>query len=233
MDDELGLEDLPESIQLIIILIFFGIIIWGIKDIEPFKSTIQSIIDTVVFIGKIILATVIIGIICYIIYKIYVWRKNLKIEKEMELKGYDKYIDARGHAVWGPPEEAEKHNYFTEIVRAIEEFRSPKKYEKEVRYQDTLFAWLKSRFPDTKMEVQRGSSRPDIVIGDVAIELKGPTNHRDLDSIPSKLMRYPQHFERVIVVLFDVNVNPRYYKEWYTGLSKKHPEVVVIRNDDH
>ncbi len=66
----------------------------------------------------------------------------------------------------------------------------------------------------------------------VAIEIiKGPTGRRKLNDVSNKLIRYPEHFKHIIVVLFDVNVNERYYKEWYSGLTKKFPEVIVIRKN--
>lgn len=80
------------------------------------------------------------------------------------------------------------------------------------------------------MEKQRGSSRPDIVIGGIAIEVKGPTRDKDLKTIADKCMRYSQYYKQgLIVVLFDTDVNPYMYKEWFEGLKKTHPQVVVIK----
>ncbi len=93
----------------------------------------------------------------------------------------------------------------------------------------TLFVYLKERFPEAKIEVKRGSSRPDIVIGDVAIEVKGPTTSEDLKIIADKLLRYPKHFEDVIVVLFDLRVNERRYQEWLEGIRIRFPEVEIIK----
>lgn len=119
---------------------------------------------------------------------------------------------------------------FLELEKAIREFSPLRRYYQEILYQDSLASWLKSKYPDTAIEIQRGSSRPDIVVNNIAIEIKGPTSQRDLDSIPSKCMRYSQHFnQRVIVVLFDVQVGQRYYQEWEKGLKKTYPEAIVIR----
>ncbi len=116
-----------------------------------------------------------------------------------------------------------------EIHQAIEEFEPPRRYENEELYHHTLFVYLKERFPDAKIEVKRGSSRPDIVIGDIAIEVKGPTTSEDLKTIADKLLRYPKHFEDVIVVLFDVRVNKRRYEEWLEGIRMRFPEVEIIK----
>ena len=123
-------------------------------------------------------------------------------------------------------------NILTELEKYIREFKPFRRYYKEIFYQDNLASWLRSKFRDTEIEIQRGSSRPDIVVNNVAIEIKGPTSQRDLDSIPSKCMRYSQHFDnRIIVVLFDVQVGQRYFEEWEKGLRETYPDVVVIRKN--
>lgn len=82
------------------------------------------------------------------------------------------------------------------------------------------------------MEVQRGSSRPDIVVKDIAVEVKGPTSSGDLRSLSDKCMRYTQHFEdKIIAVLFDVRASDRLYKETREGFENKFPEAIVIRKD--
>ena len=159
-----------------------------------------------------------------------------RFEEEMKAKGYVKYQTIGGEWIWGPPEEAEKYNYFAQVVQAIEEFWPPKRYENEEGYHHTLFAWLKSRFPRTRMEYQVGASRPDIIVEvdentTIAIEVKGPTGSQELQTIADKAMRYMHYFNHLIVVLFDVRVNPVRYQEWYEGLRKTFPDVVVIRKD--
>ena len=78
------------------------------------------------------------------------------------------------------------------------------------------------------MQIQRGSSRPDIVVNNIAIEIKGPTSQRDLNSIQSKCMRYSQHFNnKIIIVLFNVQLNQRYYEEWKKGTRKTYPDAII------
>jgi hypothetical protein len=89
---------------------------------------------------------------------------------------------------------------------------------------------LSKTFPSARIEEQRGSSRPDIVIDNIAIEIKGPTKSQDLKTIADKCMRYGEHFpDGIIIVLFEVKVNDRYYKEWLEGIKKYFPQVEVIR----
>jgi hypothetical protein len=77
------------------------------------------------------------------------------------------------------------------------------------------------------MEDQRGSSRPDISIGNIAIEVKGPTYRKDLETIANKLLKYPLHFEEnMIIVLFDIQFGN--YDEWIQAVKRKHPNTVLI-----
>jgi len=115
-----------------------------------------------------------------------------------------------------------------EIVELIEHFKPAKKFENEYLYQITLYTYLKQSFPKAKLEEQRGSSRPDIVIDDIAIEIKGPTTTEDLVTIADKLLRYSQNFREIIVVLFDVKVSRSRFFEWLEGIKSKFPEVIVI-----
>jgi hypothetical protein len=41
-------------------------------------------------------------------------------------------------------------------------------------------------------------------------------------------MRYSQHYDTVIVVLFDVQVNDRRYEEWERGVKKTFGDVRII-----
>ena len=118
---------------------------------------------------------------------------------------------------------------FKEIASCVREFNPLSNYRSEYPYQAELTQWLKSRFPKTDIEVQRGSSRPDIFVNGIAIEVKGPTNIEDLNTIADKLIRYSQWFPKgIIIVLFNVNVYPNRYEEWCKGI-KNFPFNVEIR----
>lgn len=84
-------------------------------------------------------------------------------------------------------------------------------------------------FPSARIEVQKGSSRPDIVIDNIAIEVKGPTTQKELETIASKIVRYSRHFSGFIAVLFEVRVPDTHYREWKEGiLSTKYTIPVEI-----
>jgi len=122
----------------------------------------------------------------------------------------------------------QRENLADDISKTIWSFWPSEKHSQEYLYQYELYNYLKSKFPQTKIEEQKGASRPDIVIDNVAIEVKGPTRSRDLQTIADKYIRYRQHFDEVIVVLFDLRVKERYYWEWETALKKAFPKIRII-----
>jgi len=138
-------------------------------------------------------------------------------------------------AEWKVKELSEKiddigSNLFLELEKAIREFAPMRRYDKEIYYQDSLASWLKSKFPDTRIEVPRGSTRPDIVVEGVAIEVKGPTYDTDLQTIADKCLRYTQYYSQgFICVLFCVYVNQQRYIDWENGMNKIFPDVKIIR----
>lgn len=119
------------------------------------------------------------------------------------------------------------------IIAEIEDFKPAREHLRlEYNYQLNLYGWLNKTFPTAKIEKQRGSSRPDIVIDDIAIEIKGPTKSRDLTTIADKCMRYGKKFpDELIIVLFEVETSNRFYEEWRDGIKEKYPQVKVIRKD--
>jgi len=141
----------------------------------------------------------------------------------MEIKSF---ADLNRHLFFGD----EKKASFEEVVKEIKEFTPAKeKLGNEYCYQLNLHGWLKRTFPSTVIEEQNGPSRPDIVIDNIAIEIKGPTGKKELDTIANKAMNYLQDFKGgLIVVLFELNVDPQYYQNWLERLKKYFPNVVVI-----
>ena len=132
-------------------------------------------------------------------------------------------------------ENADLSDEFKNIVRCVREFKPLKNYHREYHFQAELAQWIKSRFPNTNIEEQRGSSRPDIVVNGIAIEVKGSTYDEDLVTIFDKVGRYSQWFPKgIIIALFNVQVNPHRYEEWLKGVKNtkfqglKNIEVVKI-----
>ena len=115
------------------------------------------------------------------------------------------------------------------IYETIKEFEPSQKYNLEIGYHAELQGWLKCKFPNAKAEVQTYSSRPDIVIGNVAIEVKGPTTDDSLDTIGSKCLRYTQYYNHLIFVLFCPSFSENKYKELMEGMKKHFPDIKVIK----
>jgi len=125
---------------------------------------------------------------------------------------------------------SKKELIFFDVVKEIKNCISNIKKHKEINYQYLLYGRLQYKFPQVKLEEQINSSRPDIVINKIGIEIKGPTGNRELQTIADKLLRYPQYFkDGIILVLFDVYAHPRRYAEWERGLKREYPDVVIIR----
>ena len=122
-----------------------------------------------------------------------------------------------------------KRKLINQIIQNISHFKSFREYGEEFPYQIDLARYLKHYFHSTEIEVQRGSSRPDIVIDNIAIEIKGPTNNEDLRTLADKCMRYLQHFNKLIIVLFEVCVTDEFYSDWEKILKKTFPEVILIK----
>lgn len=68
----------------------------------------------------------------------------------------------------------------------------------------------------------------DDFIGVIAIKIKGPTNNQGLIPIPDKINCYSQHFEHIIIVIFEVQIFERFYREWYEGIMRQYGDLVTI-----
>ena len=114
------------------------------------------------------------------------------------------------------------------LHEAIKEFQPTKRFHYELDYQRELTGFLRARFGSVAVEEQRGRSRPDIVVFEIAIEVKGPTTNHELKTIADKIVRYHQHFQSVVCVLFDVQ-DEQHFEEWLAGMARQFPHVVIIR----
>jgi len=202
--------------------------------IAPFVSWLKT--NLLEFISVILLF----GAICCVAISYHV-RRQKKFEASQRAKGLVKFVNRKYKTNWGTPlqvkewqkidmEEAEKEKTINQIIGQIDLFIPAARFQKETEYQFYLHQWLKKTFPHVKRESQRGRSRPDLKIGNIAIEVKGPTDKRGLDTIADKCMRYGRHFpEGLIIVLFDMHVYQKMYDEWLSSLQTTFPHVKVIK----
>ena len=113
------------------------------------------------------------------------------------------------------------------VLTSIRNFQPSMWYENERPFQAELQGWLKHDF-DSKMEVQTGSSRPDMSIHKIAIEVKGPTGSSELQTIADKCVRYYQYYKYAIFVLFDPTYNQKYFSDWKAGIKAHFPKAQII-----
>lgn len=159
-------------------------------------------------------------------YKIIELEKQYKIERVKKYPEYEKDDGTIYSEISGDSCDVE---LLQELVNIIKEYRPVKPFKNELLYHTNLYTHLCEKIPgEIGFEVQRGSSRPDIVVGDIAIEIKGPTDRQGLITIADKINRYSKYFGHTIVVLFDVEVYERYYYEWYEGIIKQYQNQVTI-----
>lgn len=149
--------------------------------------------------------------------------KDVLVDRENKMRDWElKKLDDKT--------KKDRTNFLLQLEKAIREFIPMRHYDKELPYQDTLASVLRKEFPSTRIEVSRGSTRPDIVVRGVAIEIKGPTGMKDLQTIADKCLRYPQYYPRgMICVLFNVTVSDQLYTDWLKGMKRDYSEVIVIK----
>ncbi|GEM_PF-4482040 len=159
-----------------------------------------------------------------------------RFEEEQRRRGLVPHAGRDGATRWVAPAEAESlarraaASEEEAMVRAcLDAFSPSMRHDHELPYHMELLGYLRARLPAALPEVQVGSSRPDIVVGRIAIEVKGPTDVAALQTVADKCVRYAQHFDVVIVVLFDVTVGERMYAEWERGIARTFPQVALVR----
>jgi hypothetical protein len=236
---DIRLEDIDPKVWIFLLVIgVIFMIYWYI--IRPFVNWIKDNTVTALIIGVIIVVVGIIAIVFYVKWRIKKRKEKEIFDKEQIDKGLIKFVDRFRNERWGKPNEVqrwtkedeeakENEKKINRVIEEIDNFEPLRKYKNEYPYQIELAGFLKSKFPGVDIEKQKGSSRPDIVVEDIAIEIKGPTRHRDLDTVMSKCARYKQHFGEIVIVLFEVEVNDRYYDEWKKGLDDTFPNVKIIK----
>lgn len=99
-----------------------------------------------------------------------------------------------------------------DIKKKIESFKPLRNYSKEEPYQIELSWYLKNFFPSLDIEISKNYTRPDILIEDIAIEIKWPTNFSDLKTIPDKIIRYTKEWDYLIIVLFNLKLHDDFKK---------------------
>jgi hypothetical protein len=118
---------------------------------------------------------------------------------------------------------------FERLVRATEEFTPSTNWINESGYQAELYSVLKQSFPEISVNPQKDSSTPDLVIEDIGIEVKGPTDGGELRTLPDECLRYSPHYQSLIFVLFKPEFTELLYEEICDGISRTYSNIKIIR----
>jgi hypothetical protein len=157
-------------------------------------------------------------------------RKETEIKAEIERKEAERKAF---HESQKEDEEARlKESKLYKVTESIKRFKPSMAYTLESGYQYELQGWLKQEFPSASLENSIGASRPDIVIDEIAIEIKGPTGNAELGTLSEKVFKYLYHYENLIIVLFEPSFTEQRYREIKEGIEHFIPNVIFIRKDE-
>lgn len=193
---------------------------------------------------------IIVVILIVIIFYIFSEKIKKQHEEKQRVMGLIKFTDRFNKEKWGTPQEVElwinteyeniqkckeielKESLFYRVIISIEKFKPSRMYKNEFGYHTELQGWLKHEFPESLVEIQTGASRPDIIINNIAIEIKGPTSNRSLDTLSTKCLKYTNYYTYLIIVLFEPYFSESHYNEIVEGIERNFPDnVKVVRKD--
>lgn len=169
-------DDAETKLIAMIIMIFLLWFYW------IYNNYIKPNMDNILLLMKIFIPIIIISVLLIIFYKIK--KKKIIIE--------------------------EKKEKFPQLILEIEEkirwFKPLRSYNHEEPYQIELAWYLKNNYPNLDIEKYIDYSRPDIIIDNIAIEIKWPTNMQALKTIPDKINSYLPKRDFLFIVLFNINI---------------------------
>lgn len=108
----------------------------------------------------------------------------------------------------------------SQIKEKIITFKPLRLYSKEEPYQIELSWYLKNFFPELNIEISKNYTRPDIIIWNIAIEIKWPTTFSELKTIPDKIIRYTKEWDYLIIVLFNMKISDEIYYNWKRDIEE-------------
>jgi hypothetical protein len=99
---------------------------------------------------------------------------------------------------------------------------------KEKAYEAQLYTALNARGFHVDYESQRRGARFDLVVGDIAIELKIVKNSSIFDALYGQVSRYHDQFRSIIIVLIDQFRNPSVMNSEIERLKKISPRNIEV-----
>lgn len=243
-------EDEIDPIAGLIIIIILGIYFAWIYIIKPIINWIIYQINQFINLVNQNIGIIVIVILFAIILLVVWLRKRQHEEEQIDFekrkyieeqtaKGLFNFSDRFGKEKWGSLEEIEewkrhdeeekmKESLLYRVFESIEDFKPSRRYRNEFGYHTELQGWLKAHFPSAKVEIQNGASRPDIIIDDIAIEVKGPTNSQALNTLTTKCLKYSNYYTNIICVLFEPSFTDKNFQEIQEGIDRTFPNVSII-----
>jgi hypothetical protein len=186
-------------ILILAVVFFLGYVFWayGIPVITKwFEENIHTIIGILLSLG----ALTIVGIA--------IWKKRNRIWDWAE-----EILKIPDSTTTSKDDETDINQLCDSIKKRISSITIPRRHKTEPPYQDQLFQWLISEFPNTKWEKQEEGRRPDLVVNDIiAIEVKGPTTNGSLKDLITKTA-YLKKYKRLICVLFEHDYDESKYQD--------------------
>ncbi len=193
----------------------FDPITWGIVLLVLFSTMtyflfIKPYINEIILFLKIFIPILIVAV-TWIWYHIFKKRQNEELEK-----------------INNTP------NFLLELEDKIKEFKPLRKYSKEELYQTWLYWYLQSSYPELEIEKSIEYSRPDIIIDNIAIEIKWPTNMSWLKTLPDKINSYIPKRDYLFIVLFDIKIvsDPQKSEEIYQEKKQEILDNIVESKKD-
>ena len=122
--------------------------------------------------------------------------------------------------------------FIKDLNSKISSYKPLRYHSKEEPYQMELAWFLRNNYKTLDIEVFKNNSRPDIVIDEIAIEIKWPTNRSELKTIPDKIIRYLKDWDYLFIVLFKVEISKKEFNEWkndiYETFENKKSKIFII-----
>lgn len=199
------------------VISFLGYLFWtyGIPVITKwFEENMRTIIGILLSLG----ALTIVGIA--------VWKNRNRIWEILKIPdnmttSKDNEPEIPDNTTISKDDEPDINQLCDNIKKRINGITIPRRHKTEPPYQDQLFQWLISEFPNTKWEKQEEGRRPDLVINDIiAIEVKGPTTNDSLKDLITKTI-YLKKYRRLICVLFEHDYDESQYQDITLFLRSK------------
>lgn len=125
-----------------------------------------------------------------------------------------------------------KRTRFEQVCDTIRQYRPPKTgiITAGIGFHTALYEYLRSKYGEKVKFAPHMQSgiKPDIVIDDIAIEVKGPTGANELDNLISKCANWSDDYKKIIFVLFAPSYRQQTLEQKKSIIKKRFPEIKTV-----